>query len=145
MRRALKAAEEAAAQGEVPVGAVVVRGEEILAVAANERENTQDPTAHAELLALRAAAGHLGSWRLTGCTLYSTLEPCPMCAGAASAARISRLVYAATDPKAGFAGTLYDLPADSRLNHTFRYDQGILEAEAAELLRNFFKPRRKKP
>lgn len=145
MRRALKAAEGAAEWGEVPVGAVVVRGKEILAAAANQRETTQDPTAHAELLALRAAAGHLGSWRLTGCTLYSTLEPCPMCAGAASAARISRLVYAATDPKAGFAGTLYDLPADPRLNHTFLTEKGLLETEAAELLRTFFKKRRGKP
>lgn len=145
MRRALKAAEKAASRGEVPVGAVVVRDDEILAVAANERETTQDPTAHAELLALRSAAEYIGSWRLTSCTLYSTLEPCPMCAGAASAARISRLVYAAADPKAGFAGTLYDLPADSRLNHTFRSEKGVLEAEAAELLRNFFKNRRKKP
>lgn len=144
MRRALGAAEKAAERGEVPVGAVVVHGDEILAVTANEREATQDPTAHAELLALRAAAGRLGSWRLSGCTLYSTLEPCPMCAGAAYAARISRLVYAATDPKAGFAGTLYDLPADSRLNHTFQAERGLLKAEAAELLHTFFKNRRKK-
>lgn len=143
MRRALDAAGQAAERGEVPVGAVVVRNGEVLSVAANEREATQDPTAHAELLALREAAIQLGGWRLTGCTLYSTLEPCPMCAGAAYAARIFRLVYAATDPKAGFAGTLYDLPADSRLNHTFQAEQGLLEAEAAELLRNFFKTRRK--
>lgn len=145
MRLALEAAEKAAELGEVPVGAVVVRGDEILAITANEREATQDPTAHAELLALRAASEHLGSWRLTGCTLYSTLEPCPMCAGATYAARISRLVYAAADPKAGFAGTLYNLPADSRLNHTFQTERGLLEAEAAEMLRNFFKTRRKNP
>ncbi|MDQ4107101.1 MAG: nucleoside deaminase [Actinomycetota bacterium] len=144
MRRALVAAERAAGKGEVPVGAVVARGGEVLSVAANEREATQDPTAHAELLALREAANRLGGWRLTGCTLYSTLEPCPMCAGAAYAARISRLVYAAADPKGGFAGTLYDLPADSRLNHTFQAEGGLLEAEAAELLRGFFKSRRKK-
>lgn len=123
----------------------MARDDEVLSVAANERETTQDPTAHAELLALRKAAKQLGSWRLTGCTLYSTLEPCPMCAGAAYSARISRLVYAARDPKAGFAGTLYDLPGDSRLNHTFGSERGILEAESAELLRNFFKNRRKKP
>ena len=145
MRLALEAAEKAAGLGEVPVGAVVVRGDEILAITANEREATQDPTAHAELLALRAASEHLESWRLTGCTLYSTLEPCPMCAGATYAARISRLVYAAADPKAGFAGTLYDLPADSRLNHTFQTERGLLEAEATEMLRNFFKTRRKNP
>lgn len=144
MRRALAAAGRAAEKGEVPVGAVVARGDEVLSVAANEREATRDPTAHAELLAIREAAERLGSWRLTGCTLYSTLEPCPMCAGAAHAARISRLVYAATDPKAGFAGTLYDLPADARLNHTFRTERGLLAAEAAGLLRQFFKNRRRK-
>lgn len=144
MRRALLAAEQAAESGEVPVGAVVARGDEVLATAANERESLQDPTAHAELLALRRAAEKTGSWRLTGCTLYSTLEPCPMCAGAAYAARISRLVYAAPDPKAGFAGTLHDLPSDSRLNHTFPTESGLLEPEAAEILRKFFKIRRKK-
>ena len=118
MRRALLAAEEAAGRGEVPVGAVVARGDEVLAVAANEREATGDPTAHAELLAIREAAKALGGWRLAGCTLYATLEPCPMCAGAVHAARLSRLVYAAPDPKAGYAGTLHDVPRDPRLNHT---------------------------
>lgn len=142
MRHALAAAERAAEKGEVPVGAVVARGEEVLAEAANERESLQDPTAHAELLALRRAAEKTGSWRLTGCTLYSTLEPCPMCAGAAHAARISRLVYAAPDPKAGFAGTLHDLPGDARLNHTFPFESGVMETEASEILRNFFKNRR---
>jgi len=144
MRRALEEAARAAEEGEVPVGAVVARGEEILAVAHNERETTKDPTAHAELLALRRAAGELGTWRLTGCTLYATLEPCPMCAGALHAARISRLVYAAPDPKAGAAGTLYDLPADPRLNHTYPSTPGILQAESATLLRAFFKNRRNK-
>lgn len=142
MRRALEEAEKAAEKGEVPVGAVVARGEEILATAHNEREATQDPTAHAELLALRRAATHTGSWRLTGCTLYTTLEPCPMCAGALHAARISRLVYAAPDPKAGAAGTLYDFPTDSRLNHTYPYTSGILQSEAASLLQTFFRQRR---
>ena len=145
MRRALQAAEEAAERGEVPVGAVVARGEEVLAVAANEREATKDPTAHAELLAIRRAANTLGGWRLTGCTLYATLEPCPMCAGAAHAARIDRLVYAAPDPKAGYAGTLHDTPADARLNHTVAVERGLLEPEAAEMLRNFFKNRRRSP
>ena len=144
MRRALEEAEKAYAQGEVPVGAVVVRGGEILAAAHNERETVQDPTAHAELLALRRAAARAGSWRLTGCTLYTTLEPCPMCAGALQAARVSRLVYAAPDPKAGAAGTLYDLPADLRLNHTYPYTSRILQNEAAALLQAFFKQRRQK-
>ncbi|CAA9473055.1 MAG: tRNA-specific adenosine-34 deaminase [uncultured Rubrobacteraceae bacterium] len=145
MRRALLAAEEAAGRGEVPVGAVVARGEEILAVAANEREATGDPTAHAELLAIREAAKALGGWRLSGCTLYATLEPCPMCAGAAHAARLDRLVYATPDPKAGYAGTLHDTPADRRLNHTFAVQTGLLEREATELLKTFFKNRRKRP
>ena len=145
MRRALLAARAAAERGEVPVGAVVARGEEVLAVAANERETAGDPTAHAELLAIRKAAATLGGWRLTGCTLYATLEPCPMCAGAAHAARISRLVYAAPDPKAGYAGTLHNIPADTRLNHTIHVVGGILETEAADLLRDFFSNRRMKP
>ncbi len=144
MRRALEEARKAYARGEVPVGAVVARGAEILAAAHNERETTKDPSAHAELLALRRAAGKLGSWRLTGCTLYATLEPCPMCAGALHAARISRLVYAAPDPKAGAAGTLYNLPADPRLNHTYPCTAGILQAEAAALLHTFFNERRRK-
>jgi tRNA(adenine34) deaminase len=143
MRRALAAAAAAADRGEVPVGAVVSRDGEVVAVAANEREATGDPTAHAELLAIREAADRAGTWRLTGCTLYSTLEPCPMCAGAAHAARISRLVYAAPDPKAGYAGTLHNLPADTRLNHTFAVEAGLLREEAAALLRRFFKNRRK--
>ena len=144
MRRALQEAARAAELGEVPVGAVVTRGEEILAVAHNERESTKDPTAHAELLALRRAARKLGTWRLTGCTLYSTLEPCPMCGGALHAARVGRLVYAAPDPKAGAAGTLYDLPADTRLNHTYPSTAGVLQPESAALLRAFFEKRRRK-
>ena len=143
MRCALEEASKAAQAGEVPIGAVVAKGGKILAVAHNERETTKDPTSHAELLALRRAAAQTKSWRLTGCTLYTTLEPCPMCAGALHAARISRLVYAAPDPKAGAAGTLYDLPADSRLNHTFPTKSGLLETEAAALLRNFFQRRRR--
>ena len=143
MRRALEEASKAAQAGEVPIGAVVAKGGKILAVAHNERETTKDPTAHAELLALRRAAAQTKSWRLTGCTLYTTLEPCPMCAGALHAARISRLVYAAPDPKAGAAGTLYDLPADSRFNHTFPTKSGLFETEAAALLRNFFQRRRR--
>lgn len=139
---ALQEARRAAEEGEVPVGAVVARGTEVIAAAHNEREATKDPTAHAELLALRRAAASLKSWRLTGCTLYATLEPCPMCAGALHSARIGRLVYAAPDPKAGAAGSLYDLPSDRRLNHTFPAQQGLLEDEAASLLRDFFRNRR---
>ena len=145
MRRALLAAEEAAEKGEVPVGCVVAREGEILAVAANEREATGDPTAHAELLAVRRASAALGGWRLTGCTLYATLEPCPMCAGAAHAARLSRLVFAAPDPKAGYAGTLHNTPADARLNHTLIVQEGLLAENAASLLRDFFRNRRRKP
>jgi tRNA(adenine34) deaminase len=144
MRRALLAAEDAAEKGEVPVGAVVARGGEILAVAANEREATGDPTSHAELLAIRRASAALGGWRLTDCTLYATLEPCPMCAGAAHAARLSRLVYAAPDPKAGYAGTLHNIPADTRLNHTLPVEGGLLEENASTLLRNFFRNRRRR-
>jgi tRNA(adenine34) deaminase len=145
MRRALLAATSAAEKGEVPVGAVVAREGEVLAVAANEREATKDPTAHAELLAIRRAAASQGGWRLTGCTLYSTLEPCPMCAGAAHAARIDRLVYATPDPKAGYAGSLHNVPADDRLNHVITVEKGVLEAESTELLRDFFRNRRNKP
>lgn len=145
MRRALRAAEEAAERGEVPVGAVVARGDKVLAVAANEREARGDPTAHAELIVIRRAAEALKGWRLTGCTLYATLEPCPMCAGAAHAARLSRVVYAAPDPKAGYAGTLHNTPADKRLNHVIAVKGGVLQKEAADLLRRFFQDRRKQP
>jgi tRNA(adenine34) deaminase len=144
MRLALLAAESAAEKGEVPVGAVVARGGEVLAVAANEREATGDPTAHAELLAIRRASAATGGWRLTGCTLYATLEPCPMCAGAAHACRLSRLVYAAPDPKAGYAGTLHNIPADKRLNHTLLVEGGLLEESAAAQLRDFFQNRRQR-
>ena len=145
MRRALLAAGEAAEKEEVPVGAVVARGGDILAVAANEREASGDPTSHAELLAIRRASAVLGGWRLTGCTLYATLEPCPMCAGAAHAARLSRLVFAAPDPKAGYAGTLHNTPTDARLNHTLIVQGGLLAENAASLLRDFFRNRRRKP
>lgn len=142
MRRALTAAREARDCGEIPVGAVVAQGDRTLSVARVERVEARDPTAHAEILALRRAAATLGAWRLTGCTLYSTLEPCPMCAGAAHAAQISRLVYAAPSPKSGYAGTLHNIPSDSRLNHTFPVTRGVLEGEAADLLREFFREKR---
>jgi tRNA(adenine34) deaminase len=138
MRRALAAAEEAAGRGEVPVGAVVVVGGEIVAIAHNERETGSDPTAHAEILALRRAAAALGSWRLTGADLYVTMEPCPMCAGALVNARLRRLYFGCDDPKAGAVRTLYSLVDDPRLNHRVEVVPGVLAAEGAALLRSFF-------
>lgn len=138
MRLALAEAGKAAALGEVPVGAVVARAGEVLAAAHNLRERSQDPTAHAEVLAVRAAAAALGSWRLTGATVYTTLEPCPMCAGALWLARVERLVYAAADEKAGAAGTLYNVVADPRLNHRLRVSHGLLADQSRALLERFF-------
>jgi tRNA(adenine34) deaminase len=142
MELAIEEARAAAEAGDVPVGAVVARGDEVLARSGNAREQAQDPTAHAEILALRRAAVMVGSWHLEGCTLYVTLEPCAMCAGALVLARIDRLVYGAADPKAGFAGSLADLTRDPRLNHVVAVETGVLEAEASELLREFFRQRR---
>ncbi len=142
MRLALEEAERAAGWGDVPVGAVVARGDEILARAGNARERDRDPTAHAETLALRAAAAVLGTWRLDGCTIVVTLEPCAMCAGALVLARVERLVFGAADPKAGFAGSLGDLVRDPRLNHLVDVESGVLEAESGQLLREFFRDRR---
>jgi len=142
MALAIEEARAAAEAGDVPVGAVVARGEEVLARSGNAREQAQDPTAHAEILALRRAAVMVRSWHLEGCTLYVTLEPCAMCAGALVLARIDRLVYGAADPKAGFAGSLADLTRDPRLNHLVPVETGVLEAEASELLREFFRQRR---
>ena len=130
-------------RSEVPVGAVIVGpGGDVLARAHNQRETDADPTAHAEILAIRAAARALGSWRLEGCTLVVTLEPCPMCAGAVVAARIGRVVYGATDPKAGAAGSLWDIPRDRRLNHRAEVIGGVLAEESAALLHEFFARRR---
>jgi tRNA(adenine34) deaminase len=142
MQEALALAREAGARGEVPVGAVAVLGDEIVGRGANGREGAADPTAHAELLAIQDAARRLGRWRLTGVTLYVTLEPCAMCAGAMVLARIDGLVYAASDPKAGAVGSLLDLSADPRLNHRFPVERGVLAEEAGELLRGFFRARR---
>jgi tRNA(adenine34) deaminase len=142
MREALAAAAEAAAAGEVPIGAVLARGDRILAVAGNERERRPDPTAHAEILALRAGAERLGGWRLPETTLYVTLEPCAMCAGAIVLARVPRVVYAAADPKAGAAGSVLDVLGEGRLNHRPQVDAGLLADEAAEQLRAFFRERR---
>lgn len=142
MRRALDAARSCVDPGDVPVGAVVSRGDEVLAVAGNGRERLGDPTAHAEVLALREAALATGSWRLDGCTLTVTLEPCAMCAGAAVLARIDRVVFGAADPKAGFAGSLGDLVRDPRLNHRVELAGGVLADECGEVLRAFFRERR---
>jgi tRNA(adenine34) deaminase len=142
MRRALEAARGCLDHGDVPIGAVVTRGDEVVAAAGNERELRGDPTAHAEVLVLRAAAAVLGTWRLEGCSLFVTLEPCAMCAGAVVLARLDRLVFAAADPKAGFAGSLGDLVRDPRLNHRAEVTGGVLAEESGELLRVFFRERR---
>jgi tRNA(adenine34) deaminase len=142
MELALEDARLALGWGDVPIGAVVARGDEILGRAGNARERDSDPTAHAEILAIRAAAASLRSWRLTGCAIYVTLEPCAMCAGALVLARLDRLVFGAMDPKAGFAGSLGDLTRDPRLNHRLDVVSGVLELEAAGLLRQFFQARR---
>ena len=142
MTEALSLARQAAAEGEVPVGAVAVLDDRIVGRGANARESAHDPTAHAELLAIQDAARTLGRWRLGGVTLFVTLEPCAMCAGAMVLARIDRLVFGASDPKAGCVGSLQDLSADPRLNHRFAVDRGLLAAEAGELLRAFFRARR---
>lgn len=139
MAAALEQARLAPSTGDVPVGAVVVAADgSVVAAARNEREATGDPTAHAEVLALRAAAARLGSWRLDGCTLVVTLEPCTMCAGALVLARVPRVVFGAWDPKAGAAGSVRDVVRDSRLNHRVEVVGGVLEAECATLLRDFF-------
>jgi tRNA(adenine34) deaminase len=142
MRLALAEASKAAACGEVPIGAVVVRDDEVVAIAHNRRETDRDPTAHAEVLAIRSAAAALGAWRLSGCTLYVTIEPCPMCAGAIVLARIDELVFGASDPKAGACGTLMDVVRDERLNHQVGVVSGVLADECAGLMREFFARRR---
>ena len=142
MRVAIEEATKAGANGDVPVGAVVAKGDEVLAQAGNAREREQDPTAHAEIIALRAAASAVGSWHLEGCTMYVTLEPCAMCAGALVLGRVERLVFGAEDPKAGFAGSLGNLVRDERLNHTLEVESGVLSGECADLLKGFFRERR---
>jgi len=142
MHAALAEARLAAEAGEVPVGAVVVRAGEIVARGQNRVLRDLDPTAHAEIVAIRAAAAAVGNYRLNGCTLYVTLEPCAMCAGAMIHARIDRLVFAAADPKAGAAGSVLAVVNHPQLNHQMVVEQGILGDEAAELLRGFFRERR---
>jgi tRNA(adenine34) deaminase len=143
MAEALAEARIAAGEGEVPIGAVVVFAGRIVGRGRNAREKLRDPTAHAEVLALQEAARALGRWRLTGATIYATLEPCPMCAGALVNARVDRLVYSVPDPKAGAAGTLFDIVRDARLNHRVEVESGVLAAECGELLKEFFKSRRR--
>jgi tRNA(adenine34) deaminase len=142
MRLALAEAEQAAATGDVPVGAVALVGDRVVGRGHNQREGGGDPTAHAEVLVLRAAAAELGRWRLDDVTLVVTLEPCPMCAGALVAARVGRLVFGAADPKAGACGSLYNLCADPRLNHEVPVTAGVLADECAALLTAFFADRR---
>jgi tRNA(adenine34) deaminase len=143
MRLALEQALLTAGSDDVPVGAVVVDADgAVVGVGCNAREATGDPTAHAEVLALRAAAAAMGSWRLSGCQLVVTLEPCTMCAGAAVLSRVSRVVFGAVDPKAGAVGSLWDVVRDRRLNHRPEVVGGVLEAECGELLRAFFEARR---
>lgn len=138
MAAALAQAEAAALLGDVPVGAVVVRGRQVIAHGYNRRQVDHDPTAHAELLAIRQAASVLGDWRLEGCTVYATLEPCAMCAGAMVLARVERCVFACSDPKGGFLGTLGDLSCYPGLNHRFEVQGGVLADRASEVLRRFF-------
>lgn len=145
MALAIAQARLAGLGGDVPVGAVVVLEGQALASAGNRRERAGDPTAHAEILALREAASKLGTWRLAGTTLYATLEPCPMCAGALVAARVDRLVFATEDPKAGACGSLYNLCVDPRLNHELEVSPGVCRAEASALLTDWFAAKRVSP
>ena len=138
MRHALEEAREAYKRGEIPVGAIVVHNGKIIALAHNEKESCQDATAHAELLALQRTARHLGHWRLNESVLYCTLEPCAMCAGAMVNARLGHLVYGVTDPKAGSAGSVYDIVRSPALNHQVVVEGGILKEECSELLKRFF-------
>ena len=142
MRLALDRAAEASEHGDVPIGAAIVRDGEVIAAAGNERELRRDPTAHAEILALRAAAEALGGWRIAESTIYVTLEPCAMCAGAIVLARVPRVVFAAPDPKAGAAGSVLDVLGEPRLNHRPDVTSGLLADDAAALLRTFFADRR---
>jgi tRNA(adenine34) deaminase len=143
MGLAIKAAEKARAHNEVPIGAVIVNDGKVIGSGYNLRESKQDPAAHAELTAIRRAARRTGNWRLTGSTLYVTLEPCIMCMGAAILARIDRLVFGCFDPKGGAAGSLYDLSSDSRLNHRFLVESGVREKECSEILTAFFRELRR--
>lgn len=142
MRIAIDAAKIAEENGDVPIGAVIVHQSQIIAKAYNQREQLKDPTAHAEIIALTQAAAAMESWRLEGCTMYVTLEPCPMCAGALVLARIDRLVYGCDDPKTGACGSLYNIVQDERLNHRVEVTSGVLADDCTALLQEFFVSRR---
>lgn len=142
MRKALDEAVAALDHQDVPVGAVIVRNARVIARGHNQRELLGDPTAHAEMIALTAAADAVGHWRLDACTMFVTLEPCPMCAGAVVQARMARLVYGATDPKAGACGSIYSITTDTRLNHRLPTEGGLMAGDSADLLREFFSRQR---
>lgn len=142
MRLALQQAQQAQAEDEVPVGAIILHQDRIIAAAYNQREQLHDPTAHAEMIAITQAAEAIGDWRLEHCTMYVTLEPCPMCAGAILQSRIPRLIYGATDPKAGAVNSLYSLLTDSRLNHNVQVTGGVLAEECGRILTHFFRNKR---
>lgn len=139
MAEALKEAALAAEMGEVPIGAVIVRGDEIIAAAHNLVETSKDPTAHAEMLAIRQAAARLGGWRLTGCHMYVTVEPCSMCAGAIVWARIEKLFIGTDDPKGGACGSIFNIPQEKKLNHYTEIETGLLQEECSEIMKTFFK------
>lgn len=144
MRLAIAEAKKAAQKDEVPIGAVIVHEQEVIATGHNKRESSQRSLSHAELIAIERANERVGSWRLEDCTLYVTLEPCPMCAGALVQSRIKRVVYGAKDPKAGCVGTLMDLVSDERFNHQVEWTSGVLEAPCRNLLTNFFQTLRQR-
>ncbi len=142
MKIAIEQAKIAEENGDVPIGAVIVHNSQIIAKAYNQREQLQDPTAHAEIIALTQAAAALENWHLNGCTMYVTLEPCPMCAGALVLARIDRLVYGCDDPKTGAVKSLYNIVQDGRLNHQLEVTSGVLAGECSQILQEFFEKRR---
>lgn len=144
MKEALAEAKKAAVAGEVPVGAVIVKDGEIIGRGHNETETAKDPTAHAEMIAIRQAAKNLGGWRLTGCTMYVTTEPCSMCAGAIVWSRISRLFIGTMDPKSGACGSVFNIPQESRLNHFVEIETGLMQEECSSLMKSFFKELRKR-
>lgn len=142
MQKALKLAQRASQRGEVPVGAVIVRNDQLISFASNRREQLQSPLGHAELIAVQKASEVLNSWRLLDCTLYVTLEPCVMCAGALVQSRVAKIIYGTRDPKGGAVDSLFHIGQDPRLNHQIEIQQGVLESECSQILKDFFKQRR---